>query len=186
MHSETDTGGSDSKGLLSGLVCVPTDEVLKEELGVSEITGVVLERLSVTSHESLIHIGSVPDPLFHLIASKEVFALFNELISAELDILVEKVTSKNLLAILVVDEIADDKEGTESSLGDESHVFVVEHDVVVVKEDEGGTGSEHHVPLVVRVLNVQVGHIIIPFGIVRVQEHSLKGELRSNTLDNIK
>ena len=186
MQSETDAGVSDSEGLLSSLVCVATNEVLEEELGVSEVAGVVLERLSVTSHESLLEIGSVPDPLLHLIASKEVFALFNELISAELDILVEKVTSKHLLAILVVDEIADNEQRSESGLGDESHILVMEHDVVVVEEHERSDRSEHHVLLVVGVLNVQVGHIIIPFGVVRVQEHSLKRELRSNTLGNIK
>ena len=184
--SETDASVTDSEGLLGGLVRVSTDEVLKEQLGVGEIAGVILERLSMAAHKGLLEIGGVPDPLLHLITSKKVLTLLNELVSAELNVLVEKVTAKNLLAILVVDEVADNEETSESGLGHERHVLVVEHDVVVVKEHERGDGREHHVLLVVRVLNVQVGHIIIPFRIVGVEEHSLERELRSNTLGDIK
>ena len=134
--SETDAGVLNSEGLLSGLICVTTDEVLEEQLGVGEVRGVVLEGLSMATHESLLEIGGPPDPLFHLISFEEVLAFGNELIGAKLDVLIEEVATEDLLAILVVDEVADNEERAEGGLGHESHVSVVEHDVVVVKEHE--------------------------------------------------
>ena len=186
MFSEANAGSFGSEGLLGGLVSVAPDKVLKEQLRVSEVGAVVLEGLTMAAHESLLEIGSPPDPALHLLASQQVLALSDELIGAELNILVEKVATKNLLAILVVDEVAHDEEGAKSGLGHEGHVLVVEHDIVVVEEQEGGEACKEHVLLVVGVLNVQIGHIIIPLRVVGVQEHSVEGELWSNTLGNIK
>jgi len=183
--SETDARVLDSERLLGSLVRVSTDEILKEKLGVCEIRGIVIEGLSVTTNEGLLQVSGPPDPLFHLITSEEVLTLLDELISAELDVLIEQVATEDLLAILVVDKVADYEKTSEGSLGNECHVLVVEHDVVVVKENESGDGCERHVLLVVGVLNVQIGHIIIPFGVVGVQEHSFKRELRANTLCNV-
>lgn len=186
LGSVANKGVLGGKGLLSGLVSVTTDEVLEEQLRVGEIGRIVLEGLSVAAHEGLLEIGSEPDPLLHLRASEQVLALSNELVSAKLNVFVEKVATEHLLSVLVVDEVADNEERTESGLGDESHVAVVEHDVVVVQEQERGEGGEHHELFVVGVLDVQVGHVIIPLRVVGIEEHGINRELWSNALGNIK
>ena len=185
-NSLTDPVLANSEWLLLGLVGVPSDEVLEEELRVGEVTGVILERLSVTTGHSLLQIGCIPDPLLHLVSAEEVLTLGNELIGTKLHIFVEEVATEDLLAILVVQEVADNEEGTEGSLGHERHILVVEHDVVVVEEQEGGEGCEHHVLLVVWVIDVEIGHIVVPFGVVRVEEKCIKWELWSNTSADIK
>ena len=183
--SETDAGILDCEGLLAGLIRVASDEVLEQQLGVGEVGRVVPVRLTMAAHQGLLKIGCPPDPALHLLTLEQMLTLSNELVSAELHILVEQVATKYLLAVLVVDEVADDEEGAEGGLGDERHVLVVEHDVVVVQEDERSQRGEHHKLLVVRVLNIQVSHIIVPLRIMWVQEHGIKGELGSNSLGNV-
>ena len=64
-----------------GLIGVSANEVLEEELGVSEIAGIILEALTMRAHQSLLEIGSVPDPLSHGGASQERLTLSHELVS---------------------------------------------------------------------------------------------------------
>lgn len=134
--SETDAGVLDCEGLLAGLIGVASDEILEQKLGVGEIGRVVPISLTMAAHQGLLKIGCPPDPALHLLTLEQMLALGNELISTELNILVEQVATKHLLAVLVIDEVADDEERAERGLGDECHVLVVEHDVVVVQEDK--------------------------------------------------
>ena len=68
MHkgSEADPVLAQLEGLLQSVVSVATDKVLEQQLTVSEVAGIILERLAVASDESLLEVGGVPDPLFHL------------------------------------------------------------------------------------------------------------------------
>ena len=100
--SNTDSMFSNSEWFLLGIVRVSSDEVLKQELGVSEVAGVVLERLSVASDQSLLEISRVPDPSFHVFASEHVLSFGDEFVSSHLNILIEEITSKNLLSIFIV------------------------------------------------------------------------------------
>ena len=139
----------------------------------------------MTTSHSLLQVSSVPDPFLHLIATKQVLALSNKLISPQLNILVEEIATEHLLAILIVQEVAHDKEGTKGSLRHECQVLVMEHDIVVVEEHESCDATEHHVLLVVWVVDIQVGHVIVPFGIVWVKEEGIEWELWSNTFGHI-
>jgi hypothetical protein len=57
LLSDTDSAISNCEGLLEGVVGVSSHEVLQEQLRVGEIGGVILEGLSVTSHESLLQVS---------------------------------------------------------------------------------------------------------------------------------
>lgn len=181
----SNAGASDLEGLGSSLVSVTSDEVLEEELGISEITGIVLETLSVGAHEGFLEIGSVPDPSGHGLTSEEGLSLLDKLISSHLDVLVKEVATEDLLSVLVVDHVGGNEEHSKGDLGRVLQVLVVEVHVVIVKEDERSQRTEHQKLFVVRVVNVQVSHVIIPLGIVGVEEHSVKRELRANSLNNI-
>ena len=87
----------------------------------------------MATSERLLEIGGEPNPLFHLGATKKVLTLSNKLVSAELNVLVEQVATKHLLSVLVVDEVADHKEGAKSGLCHERHISVVEHDVIFIQ-----------------------------------------------------
>ena len=65
-----------------------------------------------------------------------MLSFFNEFISTHLHVLVEQVTSENLLSIFVVDQVRAPEEKTQSALGYELQVFVVEENIVVVEEEE--------------------------------------------------
>ena len=65
-----------------------------------------------------------------------MFSLLNQLISSHLNILVEKVASKYLLSILVVDNVGTHEEKTKSGLSCELQILIVEECIVVVKEKE--------------------------------------------------
>ena len=93
---------ADLKWSLESIVCVPSDEVLKQKLGVCEVGSVVLERLSVASDQSLLEISRVPDPSFHVFTSEHVLSLGDEFVSSHLNILIKEITSKNLLSIFIV------------------------------------------------------------------------------------
>ena len=134
--SDTDTGVANFERLLRGIVGVATNEVLKEELRIGEITGIVLEALSVGTHEGLLEIGGEPNPFLHVLRVEEGLTFADKLVGAHLNVLVEKVAAENLLAILVVELVARNEQETEGSLGNELHVLVLEEDVVVVKENE--------------------------------------------------
>ena len=91
----------------------------------------------MATHERLLKVSSPPDPTLHLLASEQVLALRNELVSAELNVLVEEVATEDLLSVLVVDHVGGNEEHSESDLGRVLQVLVVEVHVVIVKEDEG-------------------------------------------------
>jgi hypothetical protein len=90
----------------------------------------------VASHESLLEISGEPNPFFHVFSTEEVLSLLDELISAHLDVLVEKVAAEDLLAIAVVKNVGSSEKETQSALGHELHILVMEEDVVVVEEQE--------------------------------------------------
>ena len=101
----SNTGVANGEWLDCSLIGVATDEVLEEQLGVGEVGRVVLEGLSVTSDEGLLKIGSEPDEFLHLFSTEKWLTFLNELISTHLDVLIEEVASKDLLSVLVVDEV---------------------------------------------------------------------------------
>ena len=121
----SNTGVADGEWLERSLIGVATDEVLEEQLRVSEIGRVVLEGLSVTSDEGLLKIGSEPDPFLHLFSTEKWLTFLDELISAHLDVLIEEVASKHLLSVLVVDCVGVDEERTHDGFGNELEVLVV-------------------------------------------------------------
>ncbi len=65
-----------------------------------------------------------------------MLSLLDELISAHLDVLIEKVAAEDLLAITIVQDVRGHEQQTKCSLGNELHVLVVEENVVVVEEQE--------------------------------------------------
>lgn len=134
--SHSDLGVGHGEGLLEGVVSVSSDEVLEKELRVCEVGGIVLEGLSVASHESLLEVSAEPDPLLHGIASEEVLSLLHEFISTELHVLVEQVAAEDLLAILVIDKVDVVEQRAQGHLGHEGVVLVVEEGVVVVQEHQ--------------------------------------------------
>ena len=171
--------------LSQSIVGVPSDEVLQQQLRVGEVAGVVVPALSVDSDQSLLEVGGVPDPLLHLRAAEKVLTLLDKLIGSHLNVLIEQVASKDLLSVFEVLHLGLRKHESEHSLGYEMVVLVVEEKVVVIKEQQGGQTHHHCLRFVRVVVHVQVGHVIVPLGIVRVQEHSFQRELRSDSSDHI-
>lgn len=90
----------------------------------------------MASHESLLEVGGEPHPLLHVLSAEEVLSLLDELVSAHLHILVEEVAAEDLLAVAVVKNVRSSEKETQSALGHELHVLVMEEDVVVVEEQE--------------------------------------------------
>lgn len=136
MCSDTNPGVANGEGLLEGVVGVASHEVLQQELGVGEVRSVILERLSVGSHECLLEVSSEPYPLLHVLAAEQVLSLLDELIGAHLHVLVEEVAAEDLLAIAVVQDVGGHEQEPEGGLGNELQVLVVEEDVIVVEEQE--------------------------------------------------
>ena len=139
----------------------------------------------MSSHQSLFHVGSVPYELDHVLASKEVLTFFNEFISTKLHILIKKVATEHLLSILVVNQIAREERQTQSHLSNKLKVLVVEEHIVIVQEDKCRNASKQQELFVVWIVHIQIGHIVVPLWIVRVKEHGVKWELRSNSFHNI-
>ena len=127
---------SDSEWLYEGVVCVSTDEILEQQFRVSEVAGVVVPVLSVTSDEGLLEILGPPDPFSHGWACKEVGSLLDDFVGSHLDVLIEQVASKHLLSVFVVVRLRCEEEGTQYGLANEVEVLVMEEDVVVIKEQE--------------------------------------------------
>ena len=125
------------KRLLKGVIGISSDEVLEQELGVGEVRGIVLPRLSVAPDEGFLEVGGVPDPLLHLIALEEVLSLLDEFVSSHLNVLIEEVASENLLSVLGVQHLGVQESVTKHCLRDELEVLVMEEHVVVVQEQEG-------------------------------------------------
>lgn len=90
----------------------------------------------MASHQGLLEVGGEPDPALHVLSAEEVLALLDQLVSAHLDVLVEQVATKDLLAVSVVKDVGGPEQQTQGGLGNELHVLVVEEDVVVVEEQE--------------------------------------------------
>lgn len=116
----------------------------------------------MASHESLLEISSEPNPLLHLFASQERFSFLDQLVSSHLDVLVEEVASEDLLSVLEVKHVGHKEEQTKSGFSCELQVLIVEENVVVVKEQEGATSEEHQVLFIVGVVDIEIGHVIIP------------------------
>ena len=134
--SDTNAGLTQLQWFFESIISVASDEVLQEELGISEVTRIIFEGLSVHAAKSLLKIGSIPDPSLHFLGLEEVFSLSDELISAHLHVLIEQVTSEDLLSVFVVEQVGDREEAPHGQLGRELQVLVVEKDVVVVQEHE--------------------------------------------------
>ena len=137
------------------------------------------------AHEGLLEIGGKPNPLLHLIAAQQVLTLLDKFISAHLNVFVEQIAAKYLLPVLVVELVANYEQKTKSGFGNELHVLVVEEQVVVIKEKEAGCGGKHKELLVVWVVNIEVGHVIIPFGVVGIQKHGVERELWPDSLNDV-
>ena len=90
----------------------------------------------MASHESLLEISGKPNPFLHVFSTEEVLSLLDELIGAHLHVLVEEVAAEDLLAIAVVKNVGSSEKETQSALGHELHILVMEEDVVVVEEQE--------------------------------------------------
>ena len=63
-----------------------------------------------------------------------MLSLFDEFISSHLDVLIEKVTSENLLSIFMVEGLRMEESISQYSFIDEVHILVVEEYVIVVEE----------------------------------------------------
>ena len=161
----------------------------------------------MASHEGLLEVSGEPNPLLHVLSSEEVLSLLNELISAHLDVLVEEVAAEDLLAIAVVENVGGSEEKTQSALGHELHILVMEEDVVVVKEQElyivsfnidllqrsrrrscisCSKGNQRRDKSCHHPTQLLVFKFIFIHTIMGIQEHSVKRELRSNSLADIK
>ncbi len=95
-----------------------------------------------------------------------MFTLLNKFVGSHLDVLVKQVSSKDLLSVLVVDVVGCKEQKAKNHLSDKLEVFVVEKHVVVVQEDKRGGRNKLSVFLVERIVNIQIGHIIVPFWVV--------------------
>lgn len=168
-----------------GLVRVPPDEVLQQQLRVLEVRGVVLVGLSVAPGQGLLEVGGIPDPLGHGLALEQGLSLLDQLVGSHLDVLVEEVAPQHLLTVFKVDHVREDPGQAEGRLGHEGKVLVVEECSIVVEEEEGDAGAVDEVLLVEWVVDVQVGHVVVPLRIIRVQEHALKRESGPDPLDDV-
>jgi len=96
---------ADSQWFFECVVTVASNEVLKKQLGVSEVTCVILETLTMGAHQSLLQVSGVPDPLFHLFTLEKVLAFLDQLVGTHLNVLVKQVAAEHLLPVLVIDLI---------------------------------------------------------------------------------
>ena len=154
MKSHTNSVLSNSKWFLKSVISVSSNEILKQELGISEVTGIIVEWLSVASDKSLLKIGWVPDPSLHFVALEHMFSLSNKLICSHLNILVKQVTSEHLFSVLVVDELRVEESITENCFIDEGHILIVEEKVVVIQEQEGCDWKVHQMLFEQWIINV--------------------------------
>ena len=90
----------------------------------------------MASDESFFEIGGVPDPVFHVISLEKMLSLLDKFISSHLDVLVEKVASKNLLSVLGIKHLRVQESISEHCLSHELEVLVMEEHVVVIQEQE--------------------------------------------------
>ena len=140
----------------------------------------------MASYQSLLNTGSVPDPIFHVLALKGLFSLPYELVCPHLDILIEEVASEHLLSVLSVESLGVKESISKHCLVDEMEALIVEEHIVIVKEKEGYNREVHHVVLEQRIINVKVSHIIIPLWVIWIQEHRVQWELWPNSLHDVK
>ena len=115
----TDLVDADLKRSLLSIISVSSHEVLKQKFRIGEITGIILERLPVASNESLLEVGTVPDPPLHVLTFKEWLSFPDEFISTHLHILVEKIASQDLLSVFSIQYLRVDKGISEDGLCDE-------------------------------------------------------------------
>ena len=98
----------------------------------------------MSSHQSFLHVSSVPNPLLHGFSSEEGGSFLNELVSTHLNVLIEQVASQNLLAIFSIKHVGSEEHLNCEHLGDECEVLVLEEHVVVVKHSESKHTLEDH------------------------------------------
>jgi hypothetical protein len=65
-----------------------------------------------------------------------MFSFLNQLISSHLDVLVEQVASEDLLSVLKIDLIGEEEQKPKCCLSHKLQIFIVEKDVIIVKEQE--------------------------------------------------
>ena len=65
-----------------------------------------------------------------------MLSFLDKLISSHLNVLVEQVTSKDLLSIFVIDGVAGPEEESKSALSHELIILVVEEGIVIVEENK--------------------------------------------------
>ena len=90
----------------------------------------------MASDESFLEVGSVPDPLLHLLSSEQVLSLLDQLVSSHLHVLVEQVATEHLLPVLVVEGVGGHEEHSQGCLCHKLEVLVMEESIVVVEEEE--------------------------------------------------
>lgn len=119
-------------GRLGGRVHIPIDEVLQQQLGVLEIGGGVVVALPVDLRESLSEVFVPPDPPLDGGGLEDILVLLDELLGAEVAVLVEEVDFEDLGAVVhvAVGDEGGDEEGEEIAEGAEADIGG--HDVVVV------------------------------------------------------
>ena len=137
INSKTNCILSNLKGLCLCIVRVSSDEVLQEQLRISEITCIIFVCLSVTSDECLLEIGWEPDPFLHVLTSEEMWSFLNKLIGSHLNVFIEKIATKYLFPVLGVEHLRMQECISHNSLCYELEVFIMEEHVVVVEEHEG-------------------------------------------------
>jgi hypothetical protein len=136
LCSCTDLVMSDLQWRLVSIIRVSSNEVLKQQFGVSEITGIILEGLPMASDKSFLKVSAVPDPSLHVFTLEKWLPLLDEFISTHLNVLVEKVATQHLLSVFSVEELRVHERVSEDSLCDELEVLVMEEQVIVVEEQE--------------------------------------------------
>jgi hypothetical protein len=65
-----------------------------------------------------------------------MLSFFDKFISSHLNIFVKQITSQDLFTILNIKEVWGKEETSQGHLGRKLHVFIVEEDVIIVKEDK--------------------------------------------------
>jgi hypothetical protein len=132
LCSHTNQILSNLQWFLFGIIRVSSDEILEQKFWISKVTGIILEWLSVASDKSFLQIGRVPDPFFHIITSQHMFSFANEFICSHLYVFIEKVATKYLLSIFIVQGLGMKECISHNSLGNELEILVVEKHVVII------------------------------------------------------
>ena len=91
----------------------------------------------MASDKSLLEISRVPNPLFHVFTFEGICSLLDKFIGSHLNVLIEEVATEDLLSILIVYHLRVEESISKDSFVDKLHVSIVEHDIIVIQEQEG-------------------------------------------------